>query len=206
MKNFLFFLLASYFFIQLSVQAQDTIYLANESTILAKATKFANDTVFFIKYPTATLKDSSLYHVLGKEVTKIKYANGLVYEVTKASPIRETPIVSSKTYQQGFADSQVNYTDYKDAALGTLVTTAVGGMFLGLVPTVACASSPPKVENLGIAPDSPVLKDQAYMAGYNKGAAQLKRKRVIGSYGVGLAVRTVAIAAILISSLTVSIL
>lgn len=97
---------------------------------------------------------------------------------------------SDANYLAGRSDAEQYYKGYKGAGTGTLLTTFLTGGILGLIPAVACSSTPPKEHSLGIRNDSQV-QNAAYRAGYAEEARRIKSRKVWTNYGIGVGMAAV---------------
>ncbi|GAB2773268.1 hypothetical protein GCM10027275_15280 [Rhabdobacter roseus] len=94
-------------------------------------------------------------------------------------------------YVKGQIEAERNYTKYKGAGTGTLLTSLVSPL-VGLIPAIACSATPPKLSNLGY-PDEELFKQQEYYLGYTEKAKRIKKRKVWTNWGIGLGVNIVAV-------------
>ncbi|TLU98949.1 hypothetical protein [Dyadobacter luticola] len=95
---------------------------------------------------------------------------------------------------KGQIDAGRYYKRYKGAAAGTLVTSLFSPV-IGLVPAILCASTSPKIENLGY-PNEELFRQPEYFKAYTKKAKKIKQRKVWSNWGIGLGVNLVLIALI----------
>lgn len=101
--------------------------------------------------------------------------------------------VKSKTidfFKQGQNDAIINYKGYKTAGTAVLVTTAIPGygILFGSAPLVIADSKMPLDENLGY-PDLNLMKNEQYAFGYRQKAKQIKSKKMLRNYYIGLGIQ-----------------
>jgi hypothetical protein len=102
--------------------------------------------------------------------------------------VAPTPFSSpQEQYAKGLSDANLFFTSYNGAATGTLLTTIIVHPLIGLIPAIACASTPPKDHKLGI-PPSTVPPSQSYILGYREAAHKKKKRKVWANFGIGCAV------------------
>jgi len=87
------------------------------------------------------------------------------------------------SYSTGVADANRYYTNYKAAGTTTLITSAMFPL-MGLIPAIACSSTPPSPSNLGM-PPLKTTPDPSYTQGYKEAAKKIKSKKVWKNYGIG---------------------
>lgn len=92
---------------------------------------------------------------------------------------------------KGQIDAAHHYKRYKGAATGTLITSLLSPV-IGLIPAILCASTSPKIENLGY-PNEEWFKQPVYYKAYNKKAKKIKQRKVWSNWGIGLGVNLVVI-------------
>jgi len=92
---------------------------------------------------------------------------------------------------KGQIDAARHYKRYKGAATGTLITSLLSPV-IGLIPAILCASTSPKIENLGY-PNEEWFKQPVYYKAYNKKAKKIKQRKVWSNWGIGLGVNLVVI-------------
>lgn len=100
----------------------------------------------------------------------------LLYELKKTEDL----------YVKGQIDAERNYVKYKGAAAGTLITSLVSPL-VGLIPAIACSSTPPKITNLGY-PDEKLFQEKDYHNGYTAKAKKIKKRKVWANWGIGFGV------------------
>ena len=172
MKNlFLFVLLACSFTI---IKAQDTLTMRSGENIAVKVLEVGPSEV---KYKKIDNLNGPNFTVLKSNLLMIRYQNGSKDDFSS--------IVNEFTHGQN--DAITYYQGYKPAATGTLLTTIIpiSGPGFSYYMFVQPSSNPPRNENLGY-PDNNLMNDQEYAKGYVQKAQQIKRKKVIKNFIVGI--------------------
>jgi hypothetical protein len=75
------------------------------------------------------------------------------------------------------------YKGYKAAGTGTLVTSLFLSPLVGLIPAIACSSTPPDRYNLSY-PDEDKMKKNEYYSGYTQKAKKIKQGKVWTNWGI----------------------
>jgi hypothetical protein len=177
MKKFLFSI-ALMIAIMPVTRGQDVISLHNGNQIKARIVHVFEDEVQFIP-------DGSTDTTLMKraDIEKLSYRNGIQVHFSEGTFLdRDTTLASSQMYQKGYADAARYYKGYKMALTGTLITSFFVPM--GLIPALACSSTPPAEENLGYR-NPELISDPAYDAGYKDKAFEIKKKKVWRGFMIG---------------------
>lgn len=94
--------------------------------------------------------------------------------------------------QKGKMDADRFYDGWRQGRTWTLVTTALFGGILGLIPAIAISTTPPKPANLGYPNDS-LMKNERYKAAYERQAKKIKSRKVWGGFGIGLIIAVVVV-------------
>lgn len=209
-KLFLLFALLIFSF---AINAQDTLFLKNNTKVVAKVLEI-ND--LEIKYKALSNIDGPLYIKKKSEVVKVRYKSGSedVFQ-TDSKPNSNANYVSSpvptQTYvkeeqmskqdyadmfRQGKSDAKIYYKGYKGAGTGTFLTTLFLGPIVGLVPAIATSVSTPNEDHLTF-PNVALTKNPDYVTGYTQEAKKKKSRKVWGNYGIatGIIVVLVGVAA-----------
>jgi len=209
-KLFLLFALLIFSF---AINAQDTLFLKNNTKVVAKVLEI-ND--LEIKYKSFSNIDGPLYIKKKSEIVKVKYKSGSedVFQ-TDSKPNSNANYVSSpvptQTYvkeepmskqdyadmfRQGKSDAKIYYKGYKGAGTGTFLTTLFLGPIVGLVPAIATSVSTPNEDHLTF-PNVALTKNPDYVTGYTQEAKRKKSRKVWGNYGIatGIIVVLVGVAA-----------
>jgi len=153
-------------------RSQDIITLKNGDEIKCKVSEINTTEV---KYKRS---DSSPLIVINKsEIFMIKYEDGTKDTFKESAPTEDM-------FTKGRNDAEKYYKGKKSGAGGTLITSFIGGALIGLIPAIACSTTPPKAENLAL-PDKSLESNDSYMRGYTEKAHKIKRGRVWTSYAVG---------------------
>ncbi|MCU0445157.1 MAG: hypothetical protein MUE85_09575 [Microscillaceae bacterium] len=200
-------ILCSIFSLGLNVAlfAQDIIVETNGNEIMAKVIKVTQTEVEFKTWNTG---DEKIHTITRNGIQKIKYQDGYVLNNDPKSTVTITPPSTTTTtgievgdpnikpanrfgnnelYQKGFADAGNYYSGYQGAGTATIVLTVLSGGIVGLIPAVACSTTPPKLKNLGI-PPSNYSQSEQYIAGYTAAAKKIKSRKVWQNYGTGIGI------------------
>jgi len=195
-----------------NVFSQDIITTKRGEDIEAKVLE-VDQTV--VKYKKYDFQDGPTYTISKNELLIIRYQNGTKdifvdsepsvnqrnvsnSVVIPAQAVQHTPSSSPisslnqsfepmEMYRKGALDADRYYTNYKQAGGGTLAATLVGGGLIGLIPAIACSSTPPSESNLGY-PDAQLFQNSSYYQGYTVQAKKIKSKKVWTNFGIGVAV------------------
>jgi hypothetical protein len=89
----------------------------------------------------------------------------------------------SDMYMQGKNDAKIYYTGYKGAGTGTFLAAFLGGPIIGLIPAIACSSTPPKPANLSF-PNVELMRNTDYVSGYTAQAKIKKAGKTWGNFGI----------------------
>lgn len=162
----------------LSASAQDIITLKSGDELKVRIIRLNPKDVTF--FPENSSDTASLQR---DEITKLFYKSGttIYLEDVERTAISNEPIIDS-LYLLGEKDAGKYYKGYKAAATGTLITS----LFIpfGLIPAVACSSTPPAINNLGYR-DQQLFENPSYNKGYTHQAYQIKKKKVWKNFGIG---------------------
>jgi len=165
--------------ISVSCYSQDFIRRINGETFNATVIRIDKDSVLVDHGETG----DSLGFLAKSEIASIFFANG-VKMVFQEIPAEITDTVApGDSYSAGVADANLYYTNYKAAGTTTLVTSAMFPL-MGLIPAIACSSTPPSPSNLGM-PPLKNIPDPSYTQGYKETAKKIKSKKVWKNYGIG---------------------
>jgi hypothetical protein len=182
---------ASYF----SSVAQDIITLKTGEELKATIIRLNPKDVAFIAESST---DTSL--ILREQVAKLFYKSGTVIYLTDnyipSQTISNEPINDSM-YIKGEKDATSFYKGYKSAGTGTLICSLF--VPLGLIPAIACSTTPPSAGSLGYR-DIQLFENPSYYAGYTNKAFKIKKKKVWENFAIGTGI-TVAYYALIIGVL-----
>ena len=163
------------------VTAQDIITLKSGQELKARIVKLNPKDVAFIQE-----NHSDTLTLLRDEIKMLHYQNGItIYLSENEIPIKlaaDSEPGNDSLFSRGASDASIYYTGYKAAATGTLITS----IFIpwGLVPAIACSSTPPATNNLGYR-DPKLMQNPSYYAGYTDKAFKIKKKKVWTNFGIG---------------------
>lgn len=125
-----------------------------------------------------TTFDSSLYNTVVKDITLLNF---------------------NQDYLSGKADAKRHYFGYKNAATLTILSGTclmLVSPVAGLTSAIVCSSTPPKLKNLNL-PDTLMLQNQDYMAGYQRQAKKIKQRKVWTNWAIGFGINVSVIGFIL---------
>ena len=187
MKNFITLLtIFSFFFI---AKAQDRVTL---KTGEEKNVKIVEVGINEVKYKKTI--DGPLYVLKKSDIFMITYADSTkdLFGTEKNTPVINTPpSVTHTDYEKGVRDAEIFYSP-SGATTGTFLTTIFGTALLGLIPAIACSSTPPKHYNLDIPLDRITLSNE-YNLGYIDKASQIKKRKVWKVWGIGLGINVITL-------------
>ncbi len=158
--------------------AQDIISLKSGQEVKSRIIHLNPDDVIYIpENGTDTLS------ILRTEVSKLQYHNGtLVYLEEKRNITVDDGSVNDSMFLLGSRDAKLYYKGYKAAATGTLISSIYFPW--GLIPAIACSSTPPSKNNLGYR-DLKLIENSSYYNGYSNQAYKIKKKKVWQSFAIG---------------------
>ncbi len=109
-------------------------------------------------------------------------------------------------FKQGQNDATIHYKGYKTAGTAVLVTTMIPGygILFGAAPLFIADSRVPLDENLGY-PDLNLMENEQYALGYRQKAKQIKNKKMLRNYYVGLGVQGSYFLAVAIGTLILTL-
>ena len=179
--------------------AQDVIIMKNGDEVKTKVVEVGIDNIKHQKQsegPLYVLRKSEVFMIKYADGTKELYGNNLTTEVkVDSSQIEFTgPDKNSQIAFQGQKDGGLFYKGKKSGAGGTLATTLVVGIF-GLIPAIACSSTPPSISNLNI-PEGIYSKNPIYIDAYRTEAKKIKSRKVWSFFGFGVGVNILVLLAL----------
>jgi hypothetical protein len=157
----------------------DLIVMVNRDSIIAKVIEISSDE---IKYRDITFFDGPLRVLSRDDVYLIRYANGQT-EIINDSTAGLSHDAHSSAYDRGVEDAIENYHGSTGAATITIITALILPP-LGLIPAIACSSTPPNENHLNY-PSSSKMKKEKYREGYTTQAWKIKKNRVWTSFAIG---------------------
>ena len=175
-----FVLLVLFFYGSNELYCQDTLYLTNNTNIIAKIT---DQDIFNITYKQNDSISKKNLLIAKNKVSLIAYANGVI-EVVTVKKINPGMIKNYTMFLKG-SDEAMKYYKHHGGEIGTALAAFAGGGVLGLIPAVACSATTPKLLNLGIPKDAPI-QDKDYLLGYCYRAKKMKQKKVWTGYTIGV--------------------
>ena len=190
MRKIIFTLLTSIFAITFCY-SQDLITKKSSEDIEAKVVEV---TTTEIKYKKIDNLDGPVFSMPKSDVLMIRYENGTkdIFVEEKTNETISTPDLSGdKLYKQGQSAAIKNYRGYTGAGTGTLIVSLLSPL-VGLIPAVACSSTPPKDKNLNY-PNTELMKKPDYYNGYTQKSKKMKQSKVWTNWGFALAVNMVLV-------------
>lgn len=172
--------------------AQDNIIRKSGQSIQARITEI---TLTEVKYKRFDNPEGPLFINAKSDITMIRYENGTKETFGTEATYDETsaPETSSEElYRLGQIDATRYYNDYKASGTGTLILGLISPL-AGLIPAIACSSTPPKEANLNY-PNSAMMNKPDYYNGYTRKAKKIKQRKVWTNWGITLGFNIVAIA------------
>jgi hypothetical protein len=116
----------------------------------------------------------------------LRYRSGtIIYLSAFETPVLNNEPANDSLYLLGERDAVRYYRGYKAAATGTLLASFF--IPLGLIPAIACSSTPPSAKNLGYR-DQNLIKNPGYYDGYTDKAYKIKKKKVWQNFTIGTGV------------------
>jgi hypothetical protein len=168
--------------------SQDIITKKNGEDIKAQVLEVTDTEVKYKKFEQAS---GPTYTASKKDIVLIRYQDGskdlfstesiVTSDVSKKKNAQYT---DSEYERMGREDAIRNYKGKRSGAGGTLATAALTSPVIGLIPAIACSSTPPTYENLNIY-DSELMKNEAYSRGYRELAHKIKKRKVWTNFGIG---------------------
>lgn len=121
-------------------------------------------------------------------LNRLEYANGVMvaFNETIISTAKDTAGSSLPGYDHGVRDAEMYYKGYRTAGTTTLISSLFFPLF-GLIPAIACSTTPPSPQSFSIPQNAPI-SDSSYMRGYQEQAKVIKKKKVWKNYAVGAGV------------------
>lgn len=174
------------------VQAQDIITKRTGESVQAKVLEITPGEVKYRRYERP---DGPLYTIAKADVLLIQYEDKSedIFEtdgyVPPAEPTQQAAITNY--YGKGQMDAENFYQNYKGASTGTLIASLVSPL-VGLIPAIACSTTPPKEHNLDY-PSHELMQHQDYQSGYKQRSRKIKSKKVWTNWGIALGVNVVLV-------------
>ncbi len=162
--------------------SQDVITTRSGESIQAKVLEVGQTE---IKYKKFDNPDGPVYWILKSVVIMVTYENGTVdvFKVEKKS-LDSSSVVSltENLFMKGQVDAARYYKGYGSAGTGTLITALISPL-VGLIPAIACSSTPPREINLNY-PNAGLMKNPDYYLGYTQKAKKIKQGKVWTNWGI----------------------
>lgn len=176
MKNFIGLLFL--FFCCFYASAQDIIKMKSGSEVKGKIISLDP------KYVTFSIENKSdTISIIRDEVSKLQYKNGIIIFLNETTlPETAGDPLTDSLFLKGQKDAISYYKNYKAAEIGTMVASIY--FPFGLIPAIACSSTPPNINNLGYR-DHKLMENPSYYNGYSKQAHKIKKKKVWQGFAIG---------------------
>ena len=159
------------------VKGQDVITLNDGNQIKCKVIEVDTNKIKYLKFP---FLDSNIYSLKKSDYSQVYFQPT---RIDKGGLMSKQDLMDS--YKKGASDARKYYGSLPIGG-GTAVfyVSVLFGGLGGLIPAVACASTPPQEKNLHLPPTA--LKDnKGYMTGYRTQAYRIKRGKIWLNFGVG---------------------
>ena len=181
MKKLLFLL----WLLPFTSKSQDVITMKSGEDINAKVIEVATDEIKYKKSddgPTYTIKKS--------EVFSIKYKDGTkdVFKVEATTAAKAT-FTDEELRLKGIQDAEKIYRGRKCGAGGVVATTLLLSPIIGLIPAIACSSTPPSEINM-MMPRTDYSSNVNYSSAYRDQSHRIKKRKVWTAFGISIAVNT----------------
>jgi hypothetical protein len=164
-----------------SASAQDIITLKSGEELKAHIVKLNPNDVRFIPE-----NSNDTIYLLRDDVSTLRYRSGIIIHLTdneKSFPVENFEGTGDDSlFQLGAYDASRYYKGYKAAAIGTMI----GSIYfpLGLIPAIACSSTPPRLDNLNYR-NPQLMENSAYYNGYTGKAHKIKKQKVWQGFAIG---------------------
>lgn len=157
-----------------TVFSQDTIVKVNGEIIQAKVTEITFSEVKYKRFDNLngpTIIDAK------HDVLEIIYENGTKKYITEEErKIDSTNMYAgADLYNRGQRDARKYYGSYQGAGTVTFITSLLSPL-VGLIPAIACSSTPPSEVNLNF-PKENLMKNADYRIGYKDRAKKSSREK-----------------------------
>ncbi len=180
MKRAILFSLLFYSGITLA-KAQDIITFSSGKELKAKIIHLSPKVVTFIPE-----NNSDTIALSRNEITTLQYKNGIIIHLSESGIVLPDLILpvsgNDSLFALGERDAAIYYKGYRAAFTGTLITSLY--VPWGLIPAIACSSTPPSNSKLGYR-DRKLMENPSYYAGYTEKAFKIKKKKVWTGFGIG---------------------
>lgn len=121
-------------------------------------------------------------------LNRLEYGNGVMvsFNTTVIAAYHDTVGSALPGYDHGVRDAEMFYKGYRTAGTTTLISSLFFPLF-GLIPAVACSTTPPSPQSFSFPQNAP-KSDSSYMRGYQEQAKVIKKKKVWRNYTIGAGV------------------
>ena len=188
MKKIIFTAITTLFFLT-HCFSQDLIIKKSSDEIKAKIIEVGTSEIKYKNFDNST---GPTYSILKADVFMIKYENGTKDVFNDEKQVTNPAIsTSDDLFNKGKMDAVRYYDGYKGAGTGTLIASLISPL-IGLIPAIACSSTPPKEFNLNY-PKPDLMKNNEYYDGYTSKSKKIKQGKVWMNWGIAFGVNLVAI-------------
>jgi molybdopterin-binding protein len=191
MKKLLFLL----WLLPFLAKSQDVITLKNGEEINAKITEVGTEE---IKYKKG--ENDVLYIIKKSEIFMIKYKDGtkdIFKSESGESKKEKTNFTDQELRLKGAQDAEKFYRGNKCGAGGVMATSLLASPLIGLIPAIACSSTPPEEINLRIPTSTTYSANSTYIYAYKDQSHRIKKKKIWTTWGVSVVINLVIIIVLL---------
>jgi hypothetical protein len=171
--------------------AQDVITLKSGEDIQAKVEVVNQAEVIYKRFDNL---NGPRIIIPKSDILMIRYENGvkeIFHDENIVPDTNSSNTFNSTLYNKGQKDAVIYYKGYSGAGTVTLITGLLSPL-VGLIPAIACSSTPPKDVNLNY-PNTAMMKKPDYYNGYTQKAKKIKQGKVWTNWGIALGINIVAI-------------
>ena len=167
--------------------SQDVITKKSGAEIEARILKIGPSEIEYKRFDNP---DGPIFTMLKSDIATIRYENGTEddFQEEEKQPVNT---FSGDLFVKGQTDATLHYRSYGAAGTGTLITGLLSPL-VGLIPAIACSSTPPRDHNLDY-PDADLIKRHEYYEGYTLRARKIKRGKVWKNWGIALGINVFAV-------------
>lgn len=171
-------------------QSQDIITFKSGDELKVKIIEIGLNDIKYKKVDTS--EGNPIYQVYKTSVVKIAYSNGVIENISEEKNYHDT--TTSSTYEElyfkGEKDAEKYFKGYHGAGTGTFILSFLNPV-LGLIPAIACSSTPPSEMNLG-APSMELMQKASYRNAYIEKSKHIKSGKVWTNWLIALLINVAA--------------
>ena len=164
--------------------SQDIITKKNGEDIKSKVLEITPTEIKYKKFETP---DGATYTIYKNEVLMIRYQDGtkdMFSNQYRSEQNTNTTYATGDMRLQGSQDAKEYYKHHRVASGWTFAAAFIFPI-TGLIPAIACSSTPPKDINLDC-PHPELLRNMEYHQAYVERAHRIKRNKTWLGYGLGV--------------------